>query len=174
MLLICLAFELYAKWKKKSFVISQSGEIGYISVQVEGKPAPTFKFYYKGVTPLLEGIRYKFHTDGETNTITLCIRNIKTSDEGKYKIVITNSHGTFSDETQLYVSKPGCTDFRTLLRKSKYAKWGKDKGDPNWGDLKGVQKVSIFFVFNQNLLNFSFDWANIQRFFFCHRHKTNL
>ena len=123
-------------------------------MQVEGKPAPTFKFYYKGVTPLLEGIRYKFHTDGETNTITLCIRNIKTSDEGKYKIVITNSHGTFSDETQLYVSKPGCTDFRTLLRKSKYAKWGKDKGDPNWGDLKGVQKVSIFFVFNQNILIF--------------------
>lgn len=69
------------------------------------------------------------------------MRNIKSNDEGKYKIVFTNSHGTVSEETQLYVSKPGCTDFRTLLRKSKYAKWGKDKKDPNWGDLKGVQKV---------------------------------
>lgn len=106
-----------------------------------GNPAPTYKFYYKGVTPIIEGLRYKFHTDSETNTITLCIRNIKTSDEGKYKVIITNCNGTFSDETQLYVSKPGCTDFRTLLRKSKYAKWGKDKNNPNWGDLKGVEKV---------------------------------
>ncbi|KAJ6635132.1 Titin [Pseudolycoriella hygida] len=122
------------------------GEIGYISVQVQGSPAPTFKFYYKGVTPLIEGVRYKFHTDGETNTVTLCMRNIKSSDEGKYKIVFTNCHGTVSDETQLYVSKPGCTDFRAMLRKSKYAKWGKEKGDPNWGDLKGVQKAQDQFV----------------------------
>lgn len=94
----------------------------------------------------MEGVRNKFHTDGETNTVTLCMRNIKSSDEGKYKIVFTNCHGTVSDETQLYVSKPGVTDFRTLLRKSKYAKWGKDKGDPKWGDLKGVQKVRFSFV----------------------------
>lgn len=120
----------------------KSGETGYISAQVQGIPAPTFKFYYKGVTPLMEGIRYKFHTDGETNTVTLCMRNVKASDEGKYKIIFTNCHGSVSDVTQLYVSKPGCTDFRALLRKSKYAKWGKDKGDPNFGNLKGVQKVS--------------------------------
>lgn len=93
----------------------------------------------------MEGVRNKFHTDGETNTITLCVRNVRSSDEGKYKIILTNCHGTFSDETQLYVSKPGCTDFRTLLRKSKYAKWGQAKGDPKWGDLKGVQKVICFF-----------------------------
>lgn len=121
------------------------GETGYISIQVQGTPAPTFKFYYKGVTPLTEGVRYKFHTDGETNTITLCMRKVKPNDEGKYKIVISNSHGSVSDETQLYVSKAGCVDFRALLRKSKYAKWGKDKGDPNWGDLKGVEKVRFWF-----------------------------
>lgn len=27
-----------------------------------------------------------------------------------------------------------------MLRKRKYAKWGKDKGDPDWGDLKEVEK----------------------------------
>ncbi|XP_037026623.1 twitchin-like isoform X3 [Bradysia coprophila] len=122
------------------------GETGYISAQVQGIPVPTFKFYYKGVTPLTEGLRYKFHTDGETNTVTLCMRNVKSNDEGKYKIVFSNCHGTVSDETQLYVSKPGVTDFRTLLRKSKYAKWGKDKGDPKWGDLKGVQKAHLLFT----------------------------
>lgn len=27
-----------------------------------------------------------------------------------------------------------------MLRKRKYAKWGKDKEDPDWGDLKEVDK----------------------------------
>lgn len=103
---------------------------------------------------MIEGVRCKFHTDGETNTVTLCLRNVKPGDEGKYKIVFTNAHGTVSDETQFYVSKPGCVDFRTLLRKSKYAKWKKDKGDPNWGDLKGVEKVILsrfYWAEEQNL-----------------------
>lgn len=87
------------------------------------------------------------------------MRNCKPSDEGKYKIVITNPNGTVTDETQLYVSKPGCTDFRALLRKSKYAKWAKDKGDPNWGDLKGVEKVWFFLeisFFYADFIFFSF------------------
>lgn len=31
-------------------------------------------------------------------------------------------------------------DFRSMLMKRKYAKWDKDKGDPDWGDLKEVEK----------------------------------
>lgn len=31
-------------------------------------------------------------------------------------------------------------DFRAMLKKRKYAKWGKDKEDPDWGDLKEVEK----------------------------------
>lgn len=31
-------------------------------------------------------------------------------------------------------------DFRALLKKRKYAKWGKDKEDPDWGELKEVEK----------------------------------
>lgn len=31
-------------------------------------------------------------------------------------------------------------DFRAMLKKRKYAKWGDDKEDPNWGDLKEVEK----------------------------------
>lgn len=27
-----------------------------------------------------------------------------------------------------------------MLKKRKYAKWGNDKEDPNWGDLKEVEK----------------------------------
>lgn len=49
-------------------------------------------------------------------------------------------------------------DFRAMLKKRKYAKWAKDKEDPDWGtlkeveeppkpQLKKVEKVSEFFPF---------------------------
>lgn len=31
-------------------------------------------------------------------------------------------------------------DFRAMLKKRKYAKWGEKKDDPDWGDLKEVEK----------------------------------
>lgn len=31
-------------------------------------------------------------------------------------------------------------DFRAMLKKRKYAKWGKDEKDPDWGDLKETEK----------------------------------
>lgn len=112
---------------------------GYISVQVEGIPAPTFKFY-KGVTEIIEGGRFKFLTDGESNTITLCMRKAKPNDEGKYKIVVANIHGEDSAEMQMYVSDSSGMDFRAMLKKRKYAKWGNQNQDPDWGDLKEVEK----------------------------------
>jgi len=30
-------------------------------------------------------------------------------------------------------------DFRAMLKKRKYAKWGKDKDDPEWGELKETE-----------------------------------
>jgi len=48
-------------------------------------------------------------------------------------------------------------DFRAMLKKRKYAKWGKDKDDPEWGELKEteipvpalkkVEKVNNIFYF---------------------------
>lgn len=110
-----------------------------MTVQVEGNPAPTFKFY-KGVGEIIEGGRYKFITDGVSNTITLCIRKIKPNDEGKYRIVVSNIHGEDSAEMQLYVSDSSGMDFRAMLKKRKYAKWKGDENDPDWGDLKEVEK----------------------------------
>jgi hypothetical protein len=34
-------------------------------------------------------------------------------------------------------------DFRAMLKKRKYAKWKGDDNDPNWGDLKEVEKPPI-------------------------------
>ena len=31
-------------------------------------------------------------------------------------------------------------DFRAMLKKRKYAKWGKEKDDPDWGTLKEVEE----------------------------------
>ena len=119
-----------------------SDATGYITVQVEGNPPPTFKFY-KGVSEIIEGGRYKFITDGSTNSIILCIRKIKPLDEGTYRIVVSNIHGEDQAESQLYVSDSSGMDFRTMLRKRKYAKWKGDDNDPNWGDLKEVEKPPV-------------------------------
>ncbi|XP_025833492.1 twitchin isoform X4 [Agrilus planipennis] len=114
-------------------------ETGYITVGVEGNPAPTFKFY-KGMTEIIEGGRFKYITDGETNTITLCIRKVKPNDEGQYRCVVSNIHGEDTAEMMLYVSDSSGMDFRAMLKKRRYAKWDKDKGDPDWGELKEVEK----------------------------------
>lgn len=53
---------------------------------------------------------------------------------------MSNIHGEDSAECPLYVSDSSGMDFRTMLKKRKYAKWGQDNNDPNWGDLKEVQK----------------------------------
>ncbi len=79
-------------------------------------------------------------TDGASNTITLCIRKIKPNDEGKYRVVVSNIHGEDSAELTLYVSDSSGMDFRAMLKKRKYAKWKGDDKDPDWGDLKEVEK----------------------------------
>jgi Immunoglobulin I-set domain. len=61
-------------------------------------------FSYQGITEIIEGGRYKFLTDGESNTVTLCMRKVKPNDESKYTITVSNEHGEDTAETQLYVS----------------------------------------------------------------------
>lgn len=50
-------------------------------------------------------------------------------------------------------------DFRAMLKKRKYAKWGEKKEDPDWGDLKEVdkpipplKKVEKVYIFYYKLL----------------------
>ncbi|KAF0296563.1 Twitchin [Amphibalanus amphitrite] len=109
---------------------------------VEGNPAPTFKFY-KGIQEICEGGRYKFITSGDMSTIMLCIRKAKPSDEGHYKVVVQNKHGEDAAEFTVFVSDSSGMDFRAMLKKRRYKAWDKDKGDPDWGDLKEVEKPQI-------------------------------
>ena len=70
------------------------------------EPTEYWSLYYnfQGITELIEGGRFIFITDGETNSITLCIRKVKPTDEGKYRVTVSNIHGDDSAETMLYVS----------------------------------------------------------------------
>jgi hypothetical protein len=70
---------------------------------VEGNSVPKVKFF-KGIMEIVESGRYKIHTDGATNTVTLCIRKTKANDEGVYKVIVSNEHGEDSAEMELYVS----------------------------------------------------------------------
>merc|ERR1719154_289266 len=111
---------------------------GYIDLVVEGNPAPKAKFT-KGIMEIVESGRYKIHTDGVTNTITLCIRKSKANDEGVYKVVVSNEHGQDSAEMELYVSDASGMDFRSMLKKKRYAKWKREQ-DKEEVDLKEVEK----------------------------------
>lgn len=95
--------------------------------------------------------------------IMLAISKVKASDEGKYKLTIENCHGTDEAEFMLFVSgkikierilsandfllffslskceDDSGMDFRAMLKKKKYAKWGTDEDDPDWGNLKHVE-----------------------------------
>ncbi|GFQ82950.1 hypothetical protein TNCT_309441, partial [Trichonephila clavata] len=114
------------------------GATAYLSFQVEGNPAPQFHFY-KGISEIFEGGRYKIFTDGNTNTVALCIRKSKAQDEGKYKIVAYNEVGEDSQEVSLFVSDESGMDFRAMLKKRQYAKWKEEQEDPNW-NLKPPEK----------------------------------
>lgn len=105
------------------------------------------------------------------------MRKVKPNDEGKYKIVVSNIHGEDSAEMQMYVSDSSGMDFRAMLKKRKYAKWGNQKEDPDWGDLKEVEKplpalkkvekVSKLFKFIKMIkfMSFSILWIQCNRHF---------
>jgi hypothetical protein len=103
---------------------------------IEGNPAPTFKFY-KGSTVINEGGRYKLVSDGDNNNmIMMAITKVKAADEAEYRVVIENCNGKDEANFMLFVSDSSGMDFRAMLKKKKYAKWGNDDEGPDWGDLK--------------------------------------
>ena len=59
----------------------------------------------QGATICQEGGRYKLVSDGDNNNmIMLAITKVKTTDEGEYRVVIENEHGSDEKSFMLYVS----------------------------------------------------------------------
>ena len=92
-------------------------------------------------------------SDGDNNNmIMMAVTKVKTTDEGEYRVVIENEHGKDEKSFMLYVSgsylnvdlmmylyqrdkyifsicicsDSSGMDFRSMLKKKKYAKWGND------------------------------------------------
>ena len=81
----------------------------------------------QGATAIQEGGRYKLVSDGDNNNmIMMAVTKVKTTDEGEYRVVIENEHGKDEKNFMLYVSDSSGMDFRSMLKKKKYAKWGND------------------------------------------------
>lgn len=131
------------------FGVNQSGTEGKtaaITFSVTGDPVPTFQFF-KDDTEIFEGGRYVLVTDGSSNNIVrFCIRKSKVNDEGKYKFIATNVHGSDTAEISLFVGGEEGMDFRAMLRRGKKAGPKKRDDDLDFGNLKGVEserKASI-------------------------------
>ena len=59
----------------------------------------------QGSTVCQEGGRYKLVSDGDNNNmIMLAITKVKTTDEGEYRVVVENCHGSDEKSFMLYVS----------------------------------------------------------------------
>ncbi|GAU87381.1 hypothetical protein RvY_00244-2 [Ramazzottius varieornatus] len=116
----------------------------YFAVVVEGNPVPEIK-WYKGTREVITEGRVMLKTDGTSNQAFLFIKKARHTDEGKYRVVATNSVGSDEAEITLFVSAGGDAgmDFRALLQKRKYDKWGIEEEDPNWGDLKHLEQEKI-------------------------------
>merc|ERR1712008_410216 len=72
------------------------------------------------------------------NMIMMAIAKVKSADESEYRVYIENEHGSDEANFMLFVSDGSGMDFRTMLKKKKYAKNVNDEGDPDWGKLKKV------------------------------------
>lgn len=73
-------------------------------------------FFIQGITEILDSGRYKFITDGEHNTIALCIKKSRPEDEDDYKVIVTNKHGSDEAEMHLFVSGTfSCTSLLFVL-----------------------------------------------------------
>lgn len=65
-------------------------------------------------------------------------------------------------------------DFRAMLKKRKYAKWGKDKEDPDWGALKEVEEPPKPALRKVERVRFTFDFVTVIlfRFYFSFNNRV--
>ena len=59
----------------------------------------SFSFLKDGQEIYASG-RYQLVTDGDSNTVYFCVKKSKPNDEGRYKVVATNSIGSAEAETR--------------------------------------------------------------------------
>merc|ERR1719474_1238356 len=96
------------------------GEHAFVVLDIQGDPVPTIE-WFKATKDLATEPRCKYWTDG--SKIIMGIQKAKQEDEGTYRSVITNEHGSVEHEFNVYITVAGGMDFRAMLmRKKKPAK----------------------------------------------------
>jgi len=118
---------MVAKGKEPKFIkpsekfSSTEGENVFCFLDVVGDPIPTVT-WFKASKDLSTEPRCKQWTNGPNQAI-LGFSRTKQDDEGDYRVVAENEHGTIEHEFSLYVTVAGGMDFRAMLmRKKKPAK----------------------------------------------------
>jgi len=105
---------------------STEGETAFVIFDVQGDPAPTVE-WFKMSKDLVTEPRCKMWTD--KNRIIMGMQKTKQEDEGTYRCVITNEHGSTEHEYNIYITVAGGMDFRAMLmRKKKPAKKSRGEG----------------------------------------------
>merc|ERR1711962_1531751 len=96
------------------------GDHAYVVLEIQGDPIPKIE-WFKATKDLTTEPRCKYWTDG--SRIIMGIQKTKQEDEGSYRAVITNEHGSVEHEFNVYITVAGGMDFRAMLmRKKKPAK----------------------------------------------------
>lgn len=74
-----------------------------------------------------------------------------------------------TNKIKMFLLDASGMDFRSMLKKRKYAKWGEKKEDPDWGDLKEVEKpvpaLKKVEKVRLNLYKFPYQFSHHVRYF---------
>lgn len=98
-----MVYHVIYGWYSLLIPMSAVDATALFAVTVEGNPAPEVH-WYRGIREIVNEGRCMVKTDGTTNQALLFIKKARHTDEGKYRIVATNSAGTDEAEIQLFVS----------------------------------------------------------------------
>ncbi len=91
------------------------GSNDFIEAIVDGNPFPTVAWYKGGIRECLDGPKYHNEVDPSTGIIGLLIKKVKSEDESKYTIKLTNDVGEESTTFSVFVR---CNIFNLLQKLS--------------------------------------------------------
>ncbi|CAF1604511.1 unnamed protein product, partial [Didymodactylos carnosus] len=84
--------------KEESVIMGQST---VLTVESVGNPSPTAQWFFNDIPIAADDQRYQIIQ--RENVFELKIKDAKSTDDGKFKVVLTNTEGTTTSEAKLNV-----------------------------------------------------------------------
>lgn len=91
------------------------GETVFVTVSLEADPVPTtdqIEWIKDGAKDMSVFPRCRLYTNGNTNTLTMGLKDCKAEDEGDFACIVTTAKGTATFDFKLFVTVEGGMDFR--------------------------------------------------------------